>query len=85
MSEQKFMVEVIDRLARIETTLAGLAASGKADMDACQRQSEGRFKVIEDDLREIQEEKKWLWRALMGIALVAAYDLVKGLVVVAMN
>ncbi len=63
MSDKEFQQEVIDRLARIETTL--------------NETYKQRFETIEDKIENIEGEKKWIWRSLVGAVILFLVDLFK--------
>lgn len=59
--EQSFETEVLTRLAVIESKLDGYKEIKKVAYD-----TESRSKQNEQDIRDMQEENKWLRHAIVG-------------------
>jgi hypothetical protein len=65
--EHEFQQEVLVRLARIEEK-----------QDARREMDDQRFCAIESDIEEMKANKTWLWRTVVGLAILAAWEFFKG-------
>lgn len=77
---QAFAREVTDRLARLETKLDNLITTSKNELATCQQTNSLRFEMIERDLTDIKEERKWLWRLLITTGVVTVGNIVLSVV-----
>lgn len=66
----QMLYELSERIARIEEKLSIIPLCGAN----C---SQGKLKELERRLGELEEEKKWLYRTVIGSVLVAVMALIK--------
>ena len=60
--------DILVRLARIEEK-----------QDAHSILESSRFSHIEEEIQEINDERKWVWRSIFGIGAMAVWELVRSL------
>ena len=63
---REFIREVTDRLARIETKLEAWRTGRTMELEACRVKHDGELEDLRSEVEELKEEKKWLWRTVIG-------------------
>lgn len=65
--------EIRERVVRIETKLDEYNGIRKAAYEALETSKDNS-----EDIRDLKDDRKWLWRTVAGAFLIAVFDLVMG-------
>lgn len=71
-----FKVEVLERLARIEAKLESNSDKFTQQVKSSEGMYGAEIRHLKEEVEEIKEEKTWLWRCIVGTAIVVAFQMV---------
>ena len=69
--EKELMMEVRERLIKIETIVENISKTNDQKLLAVEEKMEEKIKVANNRIKDLEDNNKWLWRAFAGSLITA--------------